>query len=525
MERPVGQSVGTTLHATAQNATTFAWSKVSGPNSVQLGDTTSKDLQLTFTDLGTYVFRIRASNGSLYAEDDVQVTVTPPNTAPTVTINPKYRQQTITLPTNTVNLSANITDDGHPKSSLVSVWKCKSGPACAGVTGVTFSNKRKTFTSTPVSGIHDTVVTFPATPGLYKIRIVANDGALKAQRIVTVTVQPQVARPPSTKRISDDGADPQALSIDGPLVAWGDTRHLVPYSQPATPGDIYLYDAERPVEPRVMWISQIAFGERPFVSDNNRIVWVNNAPTGVEALYICTYNREAGTCPPQLILPAPRSSPDVPTMSGNRIVYLGNSFFINDHGYKDTAEDIYTCAYDPRTNQCPEQRLTDFRDGFPINDEVEVEGSRLVFPYRIGGTTNKNIFTCLIPGSGQCSPIPLTTSNNAWQPSFDGNRAVWLAGNSVSLYDFSNPNRPALPLPLSRGAKWADISGDRVIWAAGSGIFLYRISTGQTQQVLTRPNMAEYYTGQISGERIVWFEYNSNTKRSEIWMHDLGTAP
>lgn len=517
-----GQSVSTTLHATAQNATTFAWSKVSGPATVQLGDRSLKDLPLTFTGLGTYVFRVRASNGSLFDEDDVQVTVTPPapaNVAPTVTIN--EGPQTITLPTNTVNLSATFTDDGRPTPTrLVSAWKCKSGPACA---GVTFSKKRKIFTST--SGTHATVVTFPATPGNYVIRVLANDGARKTPRTVRVTVQSQVVRPPSTARISDDAAAPQwGLSIDGSLVAWWDSRNMVPDVRPVMPWDLYLYDAERPAR-GPMWVSQIAFGDRPFVS-GNRLVWTKQAPTGVRALYTCTYNREQGTCPPQLILPVSQRSPKVPTMSGDRIVYLGYEVIYDGTSWI-SYEDIYTCIYDPGTGRCPEQRLTVLREitqaGFPINDDVQVVGSRLVFQLRERVESgDERIFTCLVPESGLCSPIALSLASGRL-PALDGNRAVWKSGNNVSLYDFSSGT--VTPLPLSSGADAPDISGDRVVWAAGSNIFLYRISTGQTQQLLTRPSGTSRYVVKISGERIVWVERNASASRYEVWMHDFGTGP
>jgi hypothetical protein len=54
---------------------TTTWSKVSGPGTVAFADATKVDTTATFSGQGVYVLRLTAYDGSLSANDDVQVTV------------------------------------------------------------------------------------------------------------------------------------------------------------------------------------------------------------------------------------------------------------------------------------------------------------------------------------------------------------------------------------------------------------------------------------------------------------------
>ena len=65
------------------SSVTTAWSEVSGPGTVSFGTPDAADTTATFSEAGTYVLRLTATDGALDATDDVTVTVAPaPTTEP-----------------------------------------------------------------------------------------------------------------------------------------------------------------------------------------------------------------------------------------------------------------------------------------------------------------------------------------------------------------------------------------------------------------------------------------------------------
>jgi hypothetical protein len=99
------------------------------------------------------------------------------NAAPTVDAGPA---QTITWPASQVTLAGTVTDDGHPypPSALTWSWVPQSGPGT-----VTLSDPEEL----------DSTASF-STPGVYVLRLEADDFALTASDTVQVTVNP--APPP-----------------------------------------------------------------------------------------------------------------------------------------------------------------------------------------------------------------------------------------------------------------------------------------------------------------------------------------
>ncbi len=59
-------------------ALTTTWSVVSGPGTVVFGDASSVDTNAGFSEAGNYVLRLTATDGELYATDDVTISVSPP---------------------------------------------------------------------------------------------------------------------------------------------------------------------------------------------------------------------------------------------------------------------------------------------------------------------------------------------------------------------------------------------------------------------------------------------------------------
>jgi RHS repeat-associated protein len=156
------------------SSVTVQWSKVSGPGSAIFANARTPHTTATFSDAGTYVLRLTASDGQLAASDDVTVTVNssvPVNAAPSVNAGP---DQTVTLP-DSASLAGTVTDDGLPTGSTLTIaWSTISGPGA-----VTFAN----------ASAASTIATF-ATSGPYVLRLTASDGDLSSSADVRVTVNP-----------------------------------------------------------------------------------------------------------------------------------------------------------------------------------------------------------------------------------------------------------------------------------------------------------------------------------------------
>jgi PKD repeat protein len=153
-------------------AVTAAWSKVSGSGTVIFADPSAAATTATFSAAGTYTLRLTADDSALTASDDVTVTVSAANQAPTADAGP---DRSVTLPA-AATLSGAVGDDGlpNPPGAVTAAWTKVSGPGT-----VTFANQAAATTT----------ATFSAA-GTYQLRLSADDSALSASDDVTVTVSP-----------------------------------------------------------------------------------------------------------------------------------------------------------------------------------------------------------------------------------------------------------------------------------------------------------------------------------------------
>jgi PKD repeat protein len=160
-------------------ALTTAWSMISGPAPVGFQNAGAVDTRATFTTAGTYLLRLSATDGSLFAADTIEITVEPApppppptNTAPIVDAG---SPQAVTLPADAI-LDATVSDDGlpNPPAALVTTWSLVSGPAAVTILNASAVDTRATFT----------------VAGTYWLRLTANDGALSASDSIQVTVTP-----------------------------------------------------------------------------------------------------------------------------------------------------------------------------------------------------------------------------------------------------------------------------------------------------------------------------------------------
>ena len=154
------------------SAVSYAWSVVSGPDTVAFTNASSPNTSASFSRRGTYVLRLAVSDGALSDDDDVTVNVLAPiNLPPQVNAG----SDIVLAPgVSNVTLAGLATDDSEPEgSSLAVTWSQQSGPAAA-----VFSD----------SNSLDAVVSFPA-PGVYRFALTATDGTLTSSDTVQVRIR------------------------------------------------------------------------------------------------------------------------------------------------------------------------------------------------------------------------------------------------------------------------------------------------------------------------------------------------
>lgn len=177
---------------------TATWAKVSGPGVVTFAAPNSPATTASFSEAGTYVLRLSASDSALSRSDDVSVNVSPSlvNLPPNANAG---ADQTITLPAK-ASLAGVANDDRQPAGSTLTVaWSKVSGPG-----NVTFAN----------AAVVTTTATF-STAGAYVLRLTTSDTALTTTDEVAVTVLP-VNQPPVVKAGTDQIISfPSAANLNG----------------------------------------------------------------------------------------------------------------------------------------------------------------------------------------------------------------------------------------------------------------------------------------------------------------------
>lgn len=219
---------------------TSAWNLVSGPGSVIFSTPNSPHTLATFSAIGQYVLQLSGNDTQFTTSSNVTVTVNPAvipnnNLPPVVNAGPN---QTIVLPTNSVNLNGTVTDDGLPVGGvLTQFWTSISGPGT-----VTFGNG-----SAPV-----TTATFSAA-GTYVLRLTASDSELSSSSDVTIKVLRTAATTPGGLFIT--GHDPDFHAFQG-----GNTtgaQHLLQRS--------VAYVSFNKSQPKILLVTGLA--SRPGTSD------------------------------------------------------------------------------------------------------------------------------------------------------------------------------------------------------------------------------------------------------------------
>ncbi len=167
---------GTVIHGCDPNipGVTTTWNVIDKPlgSTVIFGDSSAVDTTASFSETGTYVLQLEANDGLLSSSDQVTINVTlESNTPPEVDAGPN---QSITLPA-CADLDGTVNDDGLPlPPDLTQSWSVVGTPPG----NVTFGD----FTAV------DTTACFSA-PGLYVLRLTADDSELTASDTVQIVVK------------------------------------------------------------------------------------------------------------------------------------------------------------------------------------------------------------------------------------------------------------------------------------------------------------------------------------------------
>ena len=221
---------------------TYSWKKLQGPASVVLSGQTTARLSLSSLTTGSYSFEISVKdNAGATAKDTVQLTVNPkPNELPVVTAE---KSKTITLPTNSTRLSAQISDpDGEIKSIL---WEKTEGPSAV-LSGQTTATLK-------LSGLEKGTYTFKVTATDNKggkasdeVILVVNPAANK-KPTVEAGEKKEVTLPVASVSFTANASDPEGgkltylwRKVKGPKVTLIDTTSAALSVKDLVPGSYLL---------------------------------------------------------------------------------------------------------------------------------------------------------------------------------------------------------------------------------------------------------------------------------------------
>jgi hypothetical protein len=160
---------------------TTTWSKVSGPGTATFGNANSANTTVTFSAAGSYVLRLTATDGSTTVFEDLAVTATSSNTAPTIGA---ISNQTIAANAATAALAFTVGDTETAAASLT-LNGTSSNTSLVPNANITFGG----------SGANRTVTVTPAAnqSGTATITLTVSDGSLTANATFTLTVTETLA--------------------------------------------------------------------------------------------------------------------------------------------------------------------------------------------------------------------------------------------------------------------------------------------------------------------------------------------
>lgn len=208
-----------------------SWSAVSGPAAIVFGDPSRAKTTAAFSQPGTYVLRLDATDGEMSAGDEMSVVVGTANQPPAVDAG---AAQSVRLPA-TVTLAGRASDDGLPSGSALSIsWTALTGAESVSIAG---------------PGTLTPTLTF-ATAGTFILRLTVTDSEFTIHDDVTITVaaanQPPVVSAgadvtitlpdPATLAGSASDEDGTPVAVQWTVVSGGQVTFADPTSATTTAG-------------------------------------------------------------------------------------------------------------------------------------------------------------------------------------------------------------------------------------------------------------------------------------------------
>lgn len=207
----------------------FSWTQVTGPNTATLANANTITVSVSNLVQGTYTFRLTVTdNNGATGNDEMNVVVNAANQAPVANAG---SDQTITLPTNTTNLSGNGTDADGTITSYA--WQQRSGPASA-----TFSNSNTPTVTVTVgaSGTYTfrlTVTDNQGATGFDEVVLIVNPAAVNQPPIVNAGPNQTITLPLNSINLTGTASDPDGSissslwsKISGPSATLTNTNTL-----------------------------------------------------------------------------------------------------------------------------------------------------------------------------------------------------------------------------------------------------------------------------------------------------------
>ncbi len=183
---------------------TSLWTVIDGPGVVAFNDATKLTTTVEFSQNGIYTLQLMADDGLYTAYDQLVITVYDANKPPVVNTG---AAQTITLPSNSVVLTADVQDDGRP-NPYTALWTIIDGPGDVNFTDATRVNASVDFSAS----------------GTYRLQLMVDDGEFTASDELIITVNPadfhEEVTPVSYVASSDDGHVAENVFDDDVSTRW-----------------------------------------------------------------------------------------------------------------------------------------------------------------------------------------------------------------------------------------------------------------------------------------------------------------
>ena len=193
----------------------WLWKKISGPASFQIVNPSTPKTVAKNLDTGVYRFELKVvDNENLSAADTIQITVTDPRQPNRPPVANAGADQTITLPTNTINLNGSGSTD--PDNNIATyLWTKISGPSSFSITNV---NAIQTQVTNLVEGVYQFELKVTDADALFSVDTVTVISQLSSP---TISCQPG-NRPIINLQLIPLGDIPDGRA--GSAIVWADNK-------------------------------------------------------------------------------------------------------------------------------------------------------------------------------------------------------------------------------------------------------------------------------------------------------------